>query len=237
MAYLSGTGQWGQCFCCRALITLVTPLHQPDSANAAASVCLYRKQERPLRCRPIDRPRPTVGLWISCTLGPVGDRFPPPPVAFPAHVLTAVETRPLAAVLHAHPSATSTDCPAASDGGGRQFTSLPSGGWLAIVLPWSCSPCSPLPWPFCDVLGAPPPAMSIDQWGPRISHEQYRGPAGYRPSPPSCPHQRSNSDHVGKRYILGRNQESREIRELRLNPGNAISRELTSLVMGSTLVS
>ena len=23
--------------------------------------------------------------------------------------------------------------------------------------------------------------MLIDQWGPRISHEQYRGPAGYRP--------------------------------------------------------
>jgi len=114
-------------------------------------------------------------------------------------------------------------------GAGGNLPACHLGADWPLYFPGHAPPCSPLPRPFCDVLGAPPPAMSIDQWGPRISHEQYRGPAGYRPSPPSCPHQRSNSDHVGKRYILGRNQESREIRELRLNPGNAISRELTSL--------
>jgi len=36
----------GRRFCQRALITLVTPLHRPGSANAAASVCHYRKQKR-----------------------------------------------------------------------------------------------------------------------------------------------------------------------------------------------
>jgi len=35
---------------------------RPGSANAAASVCLYREQERPLRCRPIVWPHPAVGL-------------------------------------------------------------------------------------------------------------------------------------------------------------------------------
>ena len=38
VAYLSGSGR---CFCRRLLITVVTPVHRPDSANAAASVCLY----------------------------------------------------------------------------------------------------------------------------------------------------------------------------------------------------
>jgi len=50
-------GQWcfkvvgdssGRCFSRRVLITLVMPLHRPGSANAAASVCLYRKQKRSL---------------------------------------------------------------------------------------------------------------------------------------------------------------------------------------------
>jgi len=62
--------------CHWALIILVTPLHRPGSANAAASVCLYKEKERPLRCRPIIRPHPTAGLWFSCTQGPVGNRVP-----------------------------------------------------------------------------------------------------------------------------------------------------------------
>ena len=37
---------------------------QPGSAHAAASVCLYREQERPLRCRPIIRLHPTAGLGL-----------------------------------------------------------------------------------------------------------------------------------------------------------------------------
>jgi len=38
------------------------PLHRPGSANVAASVCIYRKRERPLRCRPIVWPCPTACL-------------------------------------------------------------------------------------------------------------------------------------------------------------------------------
>ena len=34
------------------------------------------------------------------------------------------------------------------------------------------------PRPFCDVSGAPLPAISIDVWGPCISREQRQGPAG-----------------------------------------------------------
>ena len=37
---------------------------RPGSAHAAASVCLYREQERPLRCRPIVWPHPTAGLGL-----------------------------------------------------------------------------------------------------------------------------------------------------------------------------
>jgi len=73
--------------------------------------------------------RPAVGLW-SPILGvpePVGDRDP----CCIACLLfdrctTAPETRPLPAVLRAHPPATSTDCPAVSDreGKGRHGNSL-----------------------------------------------------------------------------------------------------------------
>jgi len=35
----------GRCFCRRALITLVTPLHRSNTTSVAASVCLYRKQK------------------------------------------------------------------------------------------------------------------------------------------------------------------------------------------------
>ena len=42
-------------------------------------------------------------------------------------------------------------------------------------------PCSPLPGPFCDILGAPLPAVSIYRWGPGIGREQRRGPAGDHP--------------------------------------------------------
>jgi len=37
VAYLSGRGS--RCFCCQALITIVTPQHRPSSANTTASVC------------------------------------------------------------------------------------------------------------------------------------------------------------------------------------------------------
>ena len=64
VAYTSGRGQRRQMFLLLGapLITLVMPLHWPESANMATSVCLYREQERSLRCRPIIRPRVTMGL-------------------------------------------------------------------------------------------------------------------------------------------------------------------------------
>ena len=41
VAYLSSRGRRNRCFCRRELITIVTPLRRPGSANMAASVCLY----------------------------------------------------------------------------------------------------------------------------------------------------------------------------------------------------
>ena len=77
----------------------------------------------------------------------------------------ALETRPLLAVLCAHPPAMSNECPAASNGGGawgaRRFPGRSSWGRSAIALPRSHSPCTPRP--FCDVPGMPPPTMSIDR--------------------------------------------------------------------------
>ena len=90
------------------------PLHRTGSVNAANSVCLYRKQERSLKCRPIVRPCPTVGLWISHTRGPVGDHAPQsrsqPSLCFDMCAM-APETQPLPAVSRAHPPAMSTASP------------------------------------------------------------------------------------------------------------------------------
>jgi len=74
-------------------MTLVMPLHRPGSANAAASACLYREQERALRCQPLFRPRPTAGLWspmpgvwgLSVTASP--------PVAIHICILTGAPRR------------------------------------------------------------------------------------------------------------------------------------------------
>jgi len=48
---------------------------------------------------------------------------------------------------------------------------------------------APIPRPFCDVSGKPPPAMSIDRWGPGIGREQRWGPAAiaHSPSPTGDP--------------------------------------------------
>ena len=101
--------------------------------------------DRP-RCRPIIRPRPTAGLWISYTRGPVGDRVPSS--RFDTWAM-AQETWPLPAVLHAHPPATLTNCPVASDGAGGDS---PPAVWGPIG---HCASPVALPrtilWPFCDV--------------------------------------------------------------------------------------
>ena len=176
--------------CHWALIILVTPLHQPGSANAAASVCLYREKERPLRyinlhlpyhtiplrCRPIIWPHPTAGLWISCTQGPVGNHVPRrvPSLRFDRCAM-APETWPLPTISRAHPPVTSTNYSAASDEGRRRFPQPVIWGPIDHCIPRSRSPCSPLPQPFCDVLGAPLPSMSINRWHPGIGRGQHRG--------------------------------------------------------------
>ena len=86
----SGLSKWqgtagGRRFRFQALITIVTPLHWPGSGNAAASVCLYTKQERPLRCRSIIRLHPTAGLWSPV---PRGWSAIASPITFPACVST-----------------------------------------------------------------------------------------------------------------------------------------------------
>jgi len=53
VAYLSGMGQRWQMFLPPGADN--PSYAQPGSANAAASVCLYREQERPLRFQPIIR--------------------------------------------------------------------------------------------------------------------------------------------------------------------------------------
>jgi len=80
------------------------------------------------------------------------------------------------------------------------------------------------------VSGAPPLAMSIVRRRRWAHHPGPNGElAGDRP-PPSRLHWRSNSDHAGKRYVLGRNWESRSRPgNCDSRPGNPISRELTSV--------
>jgi len=132
----------------------------------------------------------------------VGDRVPccAPCLRFDRCAMVP-ETRLLSTVLHTHPPATSTNCPVASDRGGGTVIPRP-------VL-------RPLPWPFCDVSGVQPPAMSIDQWGPRIGWEQHRVPAGDRPPlvPPLAIQLRSRRKKV---HTWAKSRVSTEARELRL---------------------
>jgi len=87
--------------------------------NIDPAVQMWPLQERLLRCRPI-RPRLTAGLGSPVTGIPVWLA-----IAFPRlaarlrfdRCATVPETQPLPAAWRAHPPATSTDCPAASDRG------------------------------------------------------------------------------------------------------------------------
>ena len=140
--------------CRHELITIVTPLSRPGSAETAASVCLYsvyRKQERPLFTAALEqtsnvptaiiRPRPRAGLWsptpsirlaIASLCHAARLRFD--------RCATAAETRPLPAVSRSHPPATSADCPAVSDGEGEAVIPRPVvRGPMAVSLPRSRS--------------------------------------------------------------------------------------------------
>ena len=164
-----------------------------------------------------DRPAASDG-------SPGADRRSHPPVVLQVCVLTgAPETQPLHAVSRAHPPTTSTSCPAASNGGGRRFPSLPSGGRSAIALPWSPPPTAVLRRFGHTAARYVDRSMGSPHWPGTVSG------TGRRP-PPSRPRQWSNSDHAGKRYVLGQNWESRSRPgNCDSRPWNAISRELTSL--------
>jgi len=121
-------------------------------------------------------------------------------------VATAPETRPLPAVSRAHPPATSTDCPAVSDGrGGEAVIPRPIvRGPIAIALPRSRSPRTLHPDRFEHATAGYVDRLQAG-WGPIIGRE--RRP--YRPliaPSPSRPRRRSNSDHPGKSTYSRRNR-------------------------------
>ena len=138
-----------QMLCRHELITIVTPLSGPGSAKTAASVCLYSvygKQERSLFTAALEhtsnvptaviRPRQTAGLWSRI----LSIRSANASLGRAARLLfDRCATAP--AVSRAHPSATSTDCPAVSDVRGEAVIPRPVvGGPMAVALPRSRSP-------------------------------------------------------------------------------------------------
>jgi len=187
VAYQSGRGRGKRCFCRRELITIVTPLSRPGSAKTAASVCLYsvyRKQERSLFTAALEqtsnvptaiiRPRPTAGLWSP----------------IPSIRLTSTSLR-RSARLHFDrcatprrrrpggcppfhvpiPPATSTDCPAVSDGGQEVVIPGPSsaGRWplhSPVALPRTLTPA---------ILGVPLPAMLMSAGGDGVPSSARNG--------------------------------------------------------------
>jgi len=87
---------------------------------------------------------------------------------------------PLPGVLRTHSLVTSIDCPAASDGDSPAHR---LGADRPLRIP--SLPCSPPA--VLRRLGAPPPAMLIDRWGPGIGREQRQGPASDRLPPLFAP--------------------------------------------------
>ena len=180
------------------------PLHWPGSANVAASVSLYREQERALRFRPIFRPRLTAGLGspVPGVWGPVGDRVSLSRSTSAFRQVHHGAGDPAAARRFARLSSLVVDRLSSSVRHGNSQSRHPGPLRFFVRSP----PVAPRP--FCDVSGAPLPAISIDVWGPCISREQRQGPAGDCSPTVSRPHWQSNSSHAGKRYALGRNRES-----------------------------
>jgi len=142
---------------------------------------------------------------------------------------TAPETWLLPAALRAHPPATSTDCPAASDGEGVRFPGPSSGGRSATVLPQSRSPVAPSPSRFGHAT-----ARCVDRsMGSRCRPGTASASSRQSPLPPL---RAPTSDHAGNRYVLGRNRESRSRpRNCDSRCGNAITWELTSLLLTNLL--
>ena len=150
---------------------LVTPLHRPGSANAATSVCLYKKQDRPLRC---DVSRSSSHVWC----GACGPPYPGAsrPSRLPVEFLVCVSTR---VPQRWRPSRCPPFCMPIHPqrwpivhGRPMEVVAIPQPAvWRLIghcASPVSLL-CSPLPPPLCDILGTPPPAVSIDQWIPALA--------------------------------------------------------------------
>jgi len=200
VASLSGRGRGNRCFCCRELITIVTPLSRSGSAKTAASVCLYsvglyRKQERSLFTAALEqtsnvptaiiRPRPTAGLWspIPSNRSAIASLRRAARLLFD-RCTTAPETRPLPAVSRAHPPLRHRPivqrCPT---GGRRWFPGPSSGGRWPLHFPGR-APTYPPP----AVLGAPLPAMLIVRRRPPMEFRHRPGtapgPAGDTPFAP-----------------------------------------------------
>jgi len=165
VAYLNGRGQM---------------FLMPGADNPSYSTASVQMQPLQFACIGNKKDHWDVGLHRRGACGLVGDHVPS--LRFDG-CATVPENWLLPAILRAHPPATSTDCPAASDGGGRRFPVPSSRGRSAIVLLWSHSPVAPSPGRFCDFSHAPLPAVSIDRWGRYISREQCRGPASNRLPP------------------------------------------------------
>ena len=150
VAYLSGRGERRQMFLPPGADD--PSYARPSSAHEAASVFLYRERERPLQCRRIVWPCPTVGLgspvpgvWVRSAA-----------IALHVCVLTRAPRRrrpgrcmPCCVPIHPRRRPTVQRCP--TGGGERRFPGLSSGGRSAIAIPQLCSPRSPLTWPCCDV--------------------------------------------------------------------------------------
>jgi len=175
------------------------------------------------RCRLIVQPRTTAGLW-SPVPGIRSTLATPPSVAFPARVSTHAPRRrrpgrcpPLNAPIRRAP-ATTTNCLAASSGGGGRFPGLSSRSRSCIALPRSRSPV-PSHGRFamfqarhrrlCD---RPQAAM-----GPGIAQ-------------PACAHANDPTPITPEVHTRAKSRVSIETWELQLSTGNAISRELTSLL-------
>jgi len=127
-----------------------------------------------------------IQQWACGLPYPAAGRRSSPPVAFPACVSTHVPRRwipghclPFCTPIRPRCRLTVQRRPT----GAGCIPQPAIRGRSAIALPWSRSPCSHFPRPFCDVSGAPLLAMSIDRWGLRIGQEQRRGPVGDRPPP------------------------------------------------------
>ena len=139
--------------CRRELITIVTPLSRPGSAKTASSVCLYsvyRKQETLFTAaleQTSNVPTAIIGRvrrWACGLPHPASGWRSRPSVTLHVCILTGAprrRRRGRCPLFHVPTPATSTDCPAVSDGRGEAVIPRPVvRGPMAVALPRSRSP-------------------------------------------------------------------------------------------------